>query len=63
MNESLKHCPFCGGQWHILKCGYKDDDGYMGECLRCRLLTPIFKTSEEAVKYLNNRVVDELYAY
>lgn len=53
MNETLKRCPFCGGEAKLQK-GLCELDNYV-MCLNCRCKTKLYNTKESAVKAWNRR--------
>lgn len=49
----LKPCPFCGGEAQILII--KEQKFHSVRCIKCRTLTDIYETEEEAIEAWNRR--------
>lgn len=55
--EELKPCPFCGGKAAIGTLFHSRDNivKYTMKCSGCGVLTPLYKTKQEARKAWNRR--------
>lgn len=52
----LLHCPFCGNEWKVRKLF---GGMFYGMCHGCHIETPLFRTMQEVISYINTRHVPE----
>lgn len=56
VDETLKPCPFCGGEATMETSGY---DNYFGSCFPCSTESELEPTKELAAKRWNNRPIED----